>query len=56
MTWDQACAYWDRGAISTDNLRRVAHDLFEGDVLDDVIRDIDTVEPRYVVQGGTAAT
>lgn len=40
MNWDQACAYHDRGAISTADLYRVAHELFEGEALQDVLCDI----------------
>lgn len=40
MDWDQACAYWDNGAISTTDLTRIAHDLFEGEALEDALFEI----------------
>lgn len=40
MDWQQACAYHERGAISTADLMRVAHELFEGDTLEDVLCDL----------------
>lgn len=40
MDWEQACAYWDNGAISTADLYRLAHEMFTGVALDDVLADI----------------
>lgn len=45
MDWAQACAYWERGAISTADLARTAYDLFEGEELDDVLHEIAAADP-----------
>lgn len=47
MNWSQACAYWERGAISTADLAYVARDLFSFDqgILDDTLAVIAEADP-----------